>query len=300
MNILVFYWRTYIKMNNSFYNQLLKQRLHQGIRKLGIFGLLILFGVAHAVQVTGLVYPLHDLVLSASVSGVVLVKNVLPGQKVAARQLLVSLDDRMQSIEVERRKVILNDHSELDSEKGKSALVKSLLDAAQNVYDKTGSISTDELTRLKAEYVVSKGKYGQLLAQKQREEVEYRGAEKDRTLRHVYAPVVGVITKLSLEPGEYAKQGEPLVHMVDAGTCIIKFAIPLKDSTNVHMGSQIPVTLLEENGEKNIIGKISFISPVADPASGLVEAKITFNNAILKVKPGIKAIMTLDSKLANH
>lgn len=275
-----------------------EQRLRIVIGGLGFIGLLLTCGYVQAVQVTGLVYPLHDLVLSASVSGIVLVKNVLPGQAVVARQLLVSLDDRMQSIEVERRKIIMNDHSELNSEKGKSMLIKNLLDSAQNVYDRTGSISTDELTRLKAEYLISNGKYEQLIAQKQREEVEYRGAEKDRTLRHVYAPVAGVITKISLEPGEYAKQGEPLVHMVDADTCVIKFAIPLKDTTNVRVGSPIPVTLLEENSEKKIIGKISFISPVADPASGLVEAKITFNNAVLKVKPGIKAIMTFDSKPA--
>ena len=45
----------------------------------------------------------------------------------------------------------------------------------------------------------------------------------------------------------------------------------------------------------SVAGKVTFISPVADPASGLVEVRITFMNALLAVKPGIKGSIEVPS-----
>jgi len=251
------------------------------------------FGSSWAAELTGLVYPLHDIILSAGVSGIVLERNVVPGQAVAANQLLVSLDDRLQAIEVERRKAILDDASELNAEKEKLALASKNLEISQKVFDDSGSISIDELNRVKTDYFSSKGRYELLLAQKRREEIEYRATQKERDIRHIYAPVSGVVIKISLEPGEWAKQGDPLVHLVDASWCVIKFAIPVQDAGNVHVGSVLPVSFLDGKVVKKMDGKVSFVSPIADPASGLVEAKITFSNASLMIKPGVKASVSL-------
>jgi multidrug efflux pump subunit AcrA (membrane-fusion protein) len=40
-------------------------------------------------------------------------------------------------------------------------------------------------------------------------------------------------------------------------------------------------------------GRVSFISPVVDPASGLIEVRITIPNHLLLVKPGIKGSIEL-------
>lgn len=246
---------------------------------------------SNAVEVTGLVYPLHDLILSAGVSGAVLSKEVKLGQTVAANRLLLSFDDTIQSLELERRKVILEDKSEVNAEKERSEILKGLLDTAKDAYETAGAISKDELSHINAEYIMSRGKYQVLVAQKQREAVEYRVAERDKAMRRIYSPVAGVITKISLEVGEWAKQGDPVIHLVDASSCIIKFAIPLKHAYQIRIGDELPVSLLDDSLEKNIKGKLTYLSTVADPASGLVEGKITFNNVTLKIKPGIKAVI---------
>jgi multidrug efflux pump subunit AcrA (membrane-fusion protein) len=41
------------------------------------------------------------------------------------------------------------------------------------------------------------------------------------------------------------------------------------------------------------VGRISFVSPVADPASGLVEVRVSFPNSQLLVKPGIRGSIEL-------
>ena len=149
------------------------------------------------------------------------------------------------------------------------------------------------MNRVKSDYFTSKGRYELLVAQKQREEVEYRAAQKERDVRRIYAPVSGTVIKIALEQGEWAKQGDPMVHLVDASWCVIKFAIPVQDASGVRVGSVLPVTFLDGKVVKKLDGKVSFISPIADPASGLVEAKITFSNASLQIKPGVKASISL-------
>lgn len=244
-----------------------------------------------AANVTGLVYPLHDLVLSAGVNGAVASRAVKLGQTVSANQLLLTFDDSIQTLELERRKVILDDNSELQAEKQRSEILKSLYDNAQDAYQTAGAISKDELSHINAEYISSRGKYEVLLAQKERESVEYRAAKRDKAMRRIYSPVSGVVTKIALEVGEWARQGDPIIHLVDASTCVIKFAIPLKYAAGLHIGNELPVTLSDDAVEKNIKGKLTYFSTVADPSSGLVEGKITFNNATLNIKPGIKAVI---------
>ncbi len=261
------------------------------IRATGFLLCAAIMAPALAVDVTGLVYPLHDLILSASVSGAVASKDAKLGQTVSANQLLLTFDDSIQTLELERRKVILDDNSELQAEKERSKLLKALLDNGQEAYDTAGAISKDELSHMRAEYVTSRGKYEVLLAEKQREAVEYRAAERDREMRRIYAPVRGVITKTTLEVGEWAKQGDPVIHLVDASTCIIKFAIPLKYAAQLHTGQEFPISLSDDATVTNIKGKLTYFSTVADPASGLVEGRITFDNAKLTVKPGIKAVV---------
>jgi RND family efflux transporter MFP subunit len=249
---------------------------------------------SHAVEVEGLVYPLHDLSISANASGEVTVKNVVPGQRVNKGDELLTIDDRLQTIELERRKIIFDDNSELDAEREKSRLLKETLEETQTVYDQTGAISRDELTRIKAEYISSKERYDQLVAQKAREGAEYREAEKEKLLRTVIAPISGVVTKVGPERGEWVRQGDPIIHLVDADSCVAKIAIPLQYTYKLKPNSEILLTLEVENGDVHTRGKFTFISPVADPASGLVETRIKFDNRKIKIKPGIKASINVD------
>jgi len=41
-------------------------------------------------------------------------------------------------------------------------------------------------------------------------------------------------------------------------------------------------------------GRLSYVSPAIDPASGLVEIRVTFQNPGWRVPPGVKGQITLD------
>jgi len=253
---------------------------------------------AGAADYPGLVQPLHDVTLSSGVGGIVASRRVHPGSQVGAGQVLMVLDDRLQSVEAQRRRVILDDHSELKATEDRVRIARGLYGDAKNVYDKTGSISRDELARLEADYLSAQGRLEQLRAQKQREKLEQQGAEQERQMRQLVAPVAGVVAKVDIEPGEWAKPGEALIRLVDASTLVFKTNIPLAAVGGVKRGGVLPVLVEDGARVAQVPARITFVSPVADAASGLVEVRASIANPGGKLRPGSKAVLRLGATAA--
>ncbi|PWF49406.1 efflux RND transporter periplasmic adaptor subunit [Massilia glaciei] len=248
---------------------------------------------AHAAQYVGLVYPVHDLSLSMGVGGVVARLPVRAGQQVRAGQTLLVLDDRMQSIEVNRRQVVFEDNSELDAAGARARALGTMLKDTRRVFQSTGSISRDEMSKLEVEYSAARGRQEQLLAQKRREKLEYSGAVQERALRAMTAPLGGVITRIDPKVGEWAKPGEPLIRLVDASRCFLTTNVPLAALTGLKTGQSLTVSFEGAANAAPVAGKVSFVSSVADAASGLVEVRIDLPNPGLRIRPGIKGMIEL-------
>lgn len=242
---------------------------------------------------SGLIYPMHDITLSAGVTGLVTQRSVQLGQSVKADQVLIQLDDSLQVIESNRRKVIFEDKSEIYAARERSRILTTLLRDAQAVFASTGSISKDEILRLEAEQVASSARLEQLIEQKKRELLDFETSERERMLRRITAPVDGIVTKLTPQVGEWAKPGDPVVSLVDASTAILRLAVPHVEANTLKVGAAKMVKLEPGSIVAQITGRISFVSPVADPASGLVQVEITFNNTKHGIKPGIKGMIDI-------
>jgi len=249
---------------------------------------------ALAEQYTGLVHPNREVTLSMGVGGVVSKLNVRPGQSVRANQVLLVLDDRMQAIEVSRREVIFHDDSELNVAQDRVRSLKIMYDDTKRVFDSTGSISRDEMSKLEIEYSSARGRLEQLVQQKRREKLEYDLARQERDLRDLTAPVAGVITRVEPKVGEWAKPGETLMMLVDAASCYLTVNVPLRAVPGLKVGATLPVRFEASANAPATTGKVSFVSTVADAASGLVEVRLTFANPGLKIRPGIKGMVDLN------
>jgi RND family efflux transporter MFP subunit len=249
--------------------------------------------LAAAQDYPGLVQPRHDITLASGVGGIVASKRVRPGSRVGAQQVLMVLDDRLQSVEADRRRVILQDTSELKATEERARISRTLYEDARRVYEKTGSISRDELMRLEAEATAAQGRMEQLRAQKEREKLEHHGAVQEKQMRQLVAPVAGVVTKVDIEVGEWAKPGEALIRLVDASTLVFKANLPMAAVGHLKPAAVVPV--LVEDGPRmvQVPAKVSFVSPVADAASGLVEVRADIANPGGRLRPGSKAVLRL-------
>jgi RND family efflux transporter MFP subunit len=277
-------------ITSSFLPRALNQRT---VRLLFLCMAQLLAVSAHAKSFSGLIYPLHDITLSASVSGLVVKRAVLPGQEVKANQLLLELDDRLQTIESNRRRVIFQDQSEVHATRERLRILGTLLNDSRAVYNRTGSISKDELLRLEAEHLASQGRLEQLIEQKKREALDYQSAEGERLQRHISAPIAGVITKIIPQVGEWAKAGDPMLHLVDTSVAVLRLAVPHRMASALTIGAQQLIALESGSSVTEVTGRIKFVSPVADPASGLVQVEVSFNNPRRHIKTGIKGTIDI-------
>lgn len=248
---------------------------------------------ALAEQYVGLVHPKYELTLSMGLGGVVARLEARPGQAVRAGQTLLVLDDRMQAIEVNRRQVVFEDDSELRAARDRLKALDTMYKDSKRVFDSTGSISRDEMSKLEVELSGARGRLDQLLAQKRREKLEYQGAVQERALRVLTAPRAGVVTRVEPKVGEWAKPGETLVAMVDASSCFLTTNVPLRVVPGLKAGQPIQVSFEAAAATAPVTGRIAFVSSVADAASGLVELRVDLANPRLRIRPGIKGMIEL-------
>lgn len=259
-------------------------------------GLTVLTGfttAAVADEYVGLVHPKNEITLSMGVGGVVQRLDARPGQNVRSGQTLLVLDDRIQSIEVNRRQVVFEDNSELNAARDRAAAVKIMYTDTRRVFDTTGSISRDEMSKLEVEYSGARARYDQLVQQKRREKLEYDGALQERALRALNAPLSGVITRVEPKIGEWTKPGETLMMLVDASNLYLTTNVPLKAVPGLKVGSTLPVRFESAAGTAPAKGRVTYVSSVADAASGLVEVRIDVPNPGLRIRPGIKGMIDL-------
>lgn len=249
---------------------------------------------AGAEDFVGIIHPMRDLTLSLGIGGVAASVDVQVGQKVRAGQLLLALDDRMQAVETERRRVISEDQSELKAVEARSGIIKGLYENARVLYEKTGGISHDELQKLELELIATEGRIEQLRAQESREKLEYQGAEQERQAMRLLAPIDGVVTQIDIDVGEWNKPGEPLLRLVNSEVCYLNVSVRRQAAHGLRLGMRLPVHVQSQGNA--IPGRLTYVSPVADAASGLVELRVEFDNPHGVVRPGATGRIRLSTR----
>jgi multidrug efflux system membrane fusion protein len=78
---------------------------------------------------------------------------------------------------------------------------------------------------------------------------------------------------------------------VDTSRCYFTGHIDGVAAANLQLDAPVKI---EVDGGQVVSGKIYFISPTVDAASGLVKVKAIFDNADGKIRPGLAAKMSVE------
>lgn len=123
-------------------------------------------------------------------------------------------------------------------------------------------------------------------------EASYENAKKSLLLTEnlisdltIKSPVDGIAGATYFEKGEYVKQNERVVTVIDTSTCIASINIQENNIKNIDIGNR--TTIVIPSLSKTIETTISEISPIADSSSGNFFVKADFINPELLVKPGM-------------
>lgn len=235
----------------------------------------------------GVVYPEQDLLLSFGVSGLVTGDPVKPGSSVIKGQTLIQLETTLQRIELERRRLSWQDDTEQQLIRQRLDILQQQLESAERLYNQSRSVSLDELNKLRMEVLALEGRLAQIAIEKLKAGLEYQLVEEEIRSHQIHAPIDGTIIQVKPSAGEWAKQGEAIIRLVDTKTAHIKINIPDHQARSLNKGQEAQVRI--EGFEAPIAGLVDFILPIADAASGLVEVKINIANPDGDIRPGSKA-----------
>ena len=250
---------------------------------------------AQQVAVSGFTEPYFDAKLGISTIGRVAKIHLSEGSMVEKGQVILELDQQLENLEVQRRKLLWTSKAELQSAARQVKTLKSHLKATRVLYKTTGSVPREELENQELEYALAVDELKRLEDAERREKIEYGIASQQLAKRSLRAPFSGQIAELLINVGENCEIDTPLVHLVDTRCGYFVANVELSVSQKLALGQ--PVELQLQSGPETVSCKaeIVFISPVVDPASGLRKIKAQFDNSEGHIIPGVAGVMVLDA-----
>jgi RND family efflux transporter MFP subunit len=237
-------------------------------------------------------------VLSSKVMGYVREVHANIGDRVAAGQLLVVLDAadldasyrRADAGREEARSAISEAENSVAAAKANRELAQATFKRMSDLFA-SKSISNQEYdeaaARLKAAeaaYAMAESKRAQLTSKIAQADQERRAAEIQRGYAQLIAPFAGVVTTKSVEPGNLATPGAPLLTIERAGT--YRLEVPVEESrlALIRGGSEVTITL--DALSRSFDATIGEVVPSVDAASRAYLVKIDLP-AISQLRSGI-------------
>ncbi len=213
-------------------------------------------------EISGITEPFMDVTLGFADAGIISAQFFHEGDSVKKGDVILELDKDLETLEVTRRKAVMDQN-------------KKVFDSTRQLSETTKSVSKEDLDKAEAEYNVSAA--------------EYDIAVQQLADRQLVAPFSGAITEVLLKPGAAVAPYQPLVRVVDTSRCYFTGHVDGIAAGNLQLDEPVRIVL---DGGQAVSGKICFISPVVDAASGLARVKAIFDNPDGKIRPGIAAKMT--------
>ena len=212
------------------------------------------------IRLAGVTHPIADATLSAPVSGIIGEYHYEEGDYIEAGAVILELDKRLQELEVTRRRIVRDK-------------LKEELDRLEYLFENTKGVSPEELGKKRSDYEVAVTEFGV--------------AEENLKRREVVAPFDGYIANtFEFQAGEGAQAQTPLARLVDTRECLLVCNIEAAYGYQMKVGETVPLAIQAGSKKLEREGTIDFVSPVIDPASGLMKVKVVFDNPEQSVRPG--------------
>lgn len=216
---------------------------------------------AHAAsRADGLVLPFREVVVSSPVQSVIVTIAHREGDSVKSGDMLAQLYNRIE---------------ELDMLRTKAALEKREFDfkGTNNLYQ-DNIISQDEALKNKIELELAR------LQAEQASELF-----KQRT---IVAPIDGLIVEQMREVGESVTATQPVFRLVDISQVYVQFYIRAEELGRFKLGDSVEVFYHAGETRATRRGKVDFIDPRVDAASGLLRVKVLVPNPDRAIVPGLR------------
>jgi RND family efflux transporter MFP subunit len=258
---------------------------------------------------------LRKIKIKAEVSGVIVFMSVEESEDVEQGRILVSLDDRAYSLEVERYEAErLKFLSELLLEKkfDLPSLSPEPLDenwgglfedpkAQKNYQEEKESKQELRNTGLESEIALIESGLmrDQVMAATKnltQAEINLKKARMNLEKTQIRAPFSGVITDIKVSCREHVVAGQELFTLVDVSSILVHSRILENEIGKIDVGQEVDLRFLAYP-EVLYSGKVKAISPVMDPEDRTCKVIIGVTSSSKEIKPGMHAEVAIVSEV---
>ena len=240
--------------------------------------------------VRGVTQCLRDLSLGFPVSGRIAALPVQEGSVVKAGDVLANFELVAEELEVERRRLVWQSEAELRAASARAATAATQANAARAIFSQNRGISREELENKELASALAAAEVQRLRNAKLVERVDYLTAQEMLARRTLRAPSPGVVTRIIRHAGESVQINETAIRLCDLSKILFVVNVPVAALAGLEVGA--PARVLIQAGAEPVAaeGRVIFISPVVDAASGLAEVKVELEpNLAAGIRPGLQA-----------
>lgn len=251
-------------------------------------------GAWAAATSTGITEPVSSVNLSMPVTGQVKVLTVTEGSEVMRGDVLITLDRRIEALDRDSKRIALQDRSAMVELEQRIAILRQQVTKAKAVLG-AGGVSRKQVQDEEIALMTAEAQLLTLRETKRREAIDLDLAEENYARRRLLAPMTGVVTRINVAAGETVPPQEPLIVLVDVREIRFRGSFSVDDPEHFHTG-QAAVLRWTQNGQaKTRPARVTYVAPVADPSSGLMEVIAVADNADGQMIPGTTAELTSSS-----
>jgi len=213
--------------------------------------------------IPGITEPIRDLNLAFPVVGVVGRRSVQEGDAVRSDQVLLELENTLEELEVERRR-LLRDQATSEFQRLSTLAERKAI-----------SVSREELEKKRNESEIARVEHELAL-----------GVVRRRQLR---SPLEGRVVQVFKDLGERCEDEQPVLRLVDTRRIVFVGHVEPQKASTLKIGQPVRLQVDGNESGSTLAGTLVYLSPVVDAASGLLRIKAEFDNPEGRLRPGVGA-----------
>lgn len=251
---------------------------------------------------TPILKPTQTVSVAAGVAGVIDSVLVCEGDEVAIGQTLVRV--RCDEAKLSHERALLA---------FETAAAKATRDVDVRLAEKSAEVAEQELARtLKANLLaadtyppnevdryrlmferskieVERYKLDQQLAQlaKKQAEVELKQTQQQIDHHSISSTVQAMVVSVEKHAGEWVDPSTKILELMSINRLRVEGFVDGNDALGIKKGAPANVTISTSKAQQSVSGKVTFVSPTANPANGQVRVYIEIENRELQFRPGM-------------
>lgn len=269
--------------------------------------------VAEEIEVSATLLKIIESVeISAQQSGVLKMVKAQEGTIVDRGEVIAKIDDEEKILEVEKAKVDFdiasreasNDVNIRFAKKSLEVAAAELMRSEEALTIAEKSVSQTEMdrlrllvekSRLEIEQSEEKTAIAKLTAQLR--DVELQIVRTQLKKHQIESPIQGMVVAVFRRTGEWVETSDSVVKVVRIDRLRAEGFIRNEEAMIELIGSKANVTVDIPNREPiHVEGVVTFVDPEVDPVNGQVRVWVDVVNTDLKLRPGLRASMTIQPK----